>query len=174
MPPPYRPAATARKGPWFLLRGPRGRSRRWFWGGKLIQQGDSRLSSGGTPENAEFCRGFVEFLAGHCCPFFSRRFPLFSLPTADCHCLLLTATAPPYPQPWYHALSRGPWGDLDTIVVSSTYPAGLTRIFSCYNLQILCSLRFWRMPIALFLYTLEITWNTLLPGTLQWAKNCYE
>ena len=46
MPPPYSPAAAARKGPWFLLRGPRGRSRHWFWGGNIFKQGDLHLSSG--------------------------------------------------------------------------------------------------------------------------------
>ncbi|MCB7129051.1 MAG: hypothetical protein J3T61_05900, partial [Candidatus Brocadiales bacterium] len=32
--------------------------------------------------------------------------------------------SPPYPLPRYHALSRGPWGDLGAIVVYSGYPAG--------------------------------------------------
>ena len=34
---------------------------------------------GGSLEKNEFCRCFVEFLAGHCYPFCSRRFPLLSL-----------------------------------------------------------------------------------------------
>jgi hypothetical protein len=72
IPPPYRPAASARKGSGSYVVDSEGAPAAAF-GAAIFEQGDLRLSSGDTLKKMEFCMRYVEFLAGPRFPFCSRR-----------------------------------------------------------------------------------------------------